>query len=119
PGGGPGGGSKVTSLAPRMNQYTAMPDPLGTPDVHTTLKGDIYLSIMNIDGDTVAVNVILTPMVGWIWWAVMLMGAGGIVALIPFSPREKVPQADEGPLLAAGHDPSPAFGTLSPRAGRG
>jgi len=97
-GGGPGGGSKVTSLAPRMNQYTAMRDPLGTPDVHTTLKGDIYLSILNIEGDAVSVNVILTPMVGWIWWAVLLMGAGGIIALLPFSPAagEKVPQADEG-----------------------
>src|SRR3954466_15912793 len=51
-------GSAVTHLAPRMNQYAAMRDPLGTPDVHTTLKGDIYLSIMNIEGDSVVVNVI-------------------------------------------------------------
>jgi len=91
-------GKAVAHLAPRMNQYTAMRDPLGTPDVYTTLKGDIYLSIMNIEGDAVGVNVILTPMVGWIWWAVLLMGAGGIIALLPFSRREKVPQADEGPV---------------------
>ena len=92
-------GKQIAQLAPRMNQYAAMRDPLGTPDVHTTIRGDIYLSIMNLEGDSIVVNVIQTPMVGWIWWAVLLMGFGGIVALVPFSPAragEKVPQADEG-----------------------
>ena len=92
-------GKAVTSLAPRMNQYAAMRDPLGTPDVHTTLKGDIYLSIMNIEGDAVSVNVILTPMVGWIWWAVLLMGAGGIIALIPGSRAVALQARTETPVL--------------------
>ena len=91
-------GKHLTSLAPRMNQYQRMPDPLGTPDVHTTITGDIYLSILNIEGETVAVNVILTPMVGWIWWAVLLMGAGGIVALIPTSRRVEIARS-ESPVL--------------------
>jgi cytochrome c biogenesis factor len=89
----------VAHLAPRMNQYAAMRDPLGTPDVHTTLKGDIYLSIMNIEGDSVVVNVILTPMVGWIWWAVLLMGAGGIVALIPGSRAVALQARSESPVI--------------------
>jgi len=99
-------GKLIAHLAPRMNQYAAMRDPLGTPDVHTTFTGDIYLSIMNLDSDSVVVNVILTPMVGWIWWAVLLMGAGGIVALIPFAPAagEKVPQADEGAVRIGGRE---------------
>jgi cytochrome c-type biogenesis protein CcmF len=92
-------GKSIATLSPRMNQYTAMRDPLGTPDVHTTITGDIYLSIMNIEGDFVSVNVILTPMVGWIWWAVLLMGAGGIVALIPGSRAVSLQARSETPVI--------------------
>jgi cytochrome c-type biogenesis protein CcmF len=76
-------GKPVTALAPRMNQYPQMREPIGTPAVHSTLKGDLYLSIMSLDGDTIGVLVLWMPMVGWIWIAVILMGIGGLVALIP------------------------------------
>ncbi|HEV2721506.1 MAG TPA: cytochrome c-type biogenesis CcmF C-terminal domain-containing protein, partial [Thermoanaerobaculia bacterium] len=66
-----------------MNQYPQMREPIGTPAVYSTLKGDLYLSIMNLDGDTAGVLVLWMPMVGWIWFAVILMGIGGLVALIP------------------------------------
>jgi cytochrome c-type biogenesis protein CcmF len=95
-------GKLVTRLAPRMNQYQMMRDPIGTPDVYSTIKGDTYLSIMNIDpsGDTVGVNVILTPMVGWIWWAVILMGLGGVVALVPGARTAAVRAEAKRPMLA-------------------
>jgi cytochrome c biogenesis factor len=38
---------------------------------------------MNLDGDTAGIMVLWMPMVGWIWFAVILMGLGGLVALIP------------------------------------
>ena len=79
------GGVHKTTLAPRMNQYAGMREPIGTPDVYSTIGGDFYLSVMNIDAaeQTVAVNVIITPFVGWIWAAVILMGLGGLMALVP------------------------------------
>jgi len=78
-------GKPVTTLAPRMNQYAAMREPIGTPDVHSTLTGDLYLSIMNIDpaSQTVSLMMIITPMVVWIWIAVLLMGVGGVIVLVP------------------------------------
>ncbi|MEO8036884.1 MAG: cytochrome c-type biogenesis CcmF C-terminal domain-containing protein, partial [Acidobacteriota bacterium] len=78
-------GRQVTTLEPRMNQYAAMREPIGTPAVHSTLKGDLYLSLMSIDpaSDTAGVLLITTPMVSWIWIAVLLMGLGGLIALIP------------------------------------
>ena len=78
-------GTNRTILEPRMNQYVAMREPIGTPDVYSTIGGDFYLSVMNIDAGTqsVAVNAIITPFVGWIWAAVILMGVGGLMALIP------------------------------------
>ena len=78
-------GQRVASMSPRMNQYARMREPIGTPDVHSTLGGDLYLSLMNIDPgeNTVAVLMILNPMVGWIWIAVLFMGLGGLISLIP------------------------------------
>jgi cytochrome c-type biogenesis protein CcmF len=78
-------GAQKTILEPRMNQYMAMREPIGTPDVYSTIGGDFYLSVMNIDAGTqsVSVNAIITPFVGWIWFAVILMGFGGLTALIP------------------------------------
>jgi cytochrome c-type biogenesis protein CcmF len=88
-------GKQVTTLAPRMNQYAMMREPIGTPDVHSTLARDLYLSIMNIDpsGQNVSVMMLITPMVSWIWIAVILMGLGGLIALIPV--RVSVPKVSE------------------------
>jgi cytochrome c-type biogenesis protein CcmF len=90
PGGtGGGGGTHITSMEPRMNQYQTMREPIGTPAVYSTLKGDLYISIMNIapDQQSAGIVVIYTPMVSWIWLSVLLMGLGGIVALIPTRSR--------------------------------
>jgi cytochrome c-type biogenesis protein CcmF len=78
-------GRPVTTLEPRMNQYAAMREPIGTPAVHSTLKGDLYVSLMSVDpsSDTVGVLLLTTPMVSWIWVAVLMMGLGGVISLIP------------------------------------
>jgi cytochrome c-type biogenesis protein CcmF len=78
-------GKRVATMAPRMNPYLAMREPVGTPDVHSTLTGDLYLSIMRVDPglQQVGVLAIITPMVGWIWISVILMGIGGLIGLIP------------------------------------
>ena len=62
-----------------------MREPIGTPAVHSTLQGDLYLSLMSIDpsSGTVGVLLLTTPMVSWIWVAVLLMGLGGVISLIP------------------------------------
>jgi cytochrome c-type biogenesis protein CcmF len=78
-------GAATTTLEPSMNFYEAMREPIGTPDVHTTAGGDLYVSIMNADlpAQRVGVTIIYTPMVVWIWISVILMGIGGLMSLIP------------------------------------
>jgi cytochrome c-type biogenesis protein CcmF len=78
-------GKAVTTMEPRMNQYAAMREPIGTPDVHSTLTRDLYLSITNIDpsSQSVSVLMLINPMVSWIWLAVIMMGVGGLITLIP------------------------------------
>ena len=104
-GGGPGGGTPVTTMEPRMNQYATMREPIGTPAVHSTIVSDLYISIMNVAADqqSVGIVVISTPMVSWIWIAVLLMGVGGLVALIPSRRRVYAvePQSETTPSLGA------------------
>ena len=79
------GGNVVAHLAPRMNQYQTMREPIGTPDVESRITGDLYLSLLNVDvaNQSVGVLIVATPMVGWIWISVIVMGLGGLIALIP------------------------------------
>jgi cytochrome c biogenesis factor len=45
---------------------------------------------------------IITPLVSWIWFAVLMMGLGGIVALIPARPVvATMKQQSEAPADAA------------------
>ena len=83
-------GAPVTTMEPRMNQYAAMREPIGTPAVYSTITRDYYISIMNLQGDSAGVLIINMPMVGWIWGSVIMMGVGGLVALIPSRRRTYV-----------------------------
>ncbi len=114
------GGKPVTMLHPRMNQYQMMREPIGTPDVYSTIGGDLYLSLMNVDLESQSAGVLMitTPMVGWIWFAVIGMGLGGLIALIPERRALSViPSVTEG-SGGAGDDEAPAAGddaALPPR----
>jgi cytochrome c-type biogenesis protein CcmF len=79
------GGRALGPLFPRMNQYESMREPIGTPAVRTSLKEDLYLSVMNIDPGrgTLGLLALVNPMVGWIWIATAIMAIGGVLALLP------------------------------------
>ncbi len=95
-------GSPVTTMEPRMNQYAAMREPIGTPAVYSTITRDYYISIMNLQGDQAGVLIINMPMVGWIWGSVIMMGVGGLIALIPSRRRTYV--VSPVPAEAAGDE---------------
>jgi cytochrome c-type biogenesis protein CcmF len=95
-------GAPVTTMEPRMNQYAAMREPIGTPAVYSTITRDYYISIMNLQGDQAGVLIINMPMVGWIWGSVIMMGIGGLIALIPSRRRTYV--VSPVPAEAAGDE---------------
>jgi cytochrome c-type biogenesis protein CcmF len=94
------GGREITTLSPRMNQYERQRDPIATPDVHTSIGGDLYLSLMNVspDGHSVGLLALINPMVGWIWIATATMAVGGLIALVP---RRRPEDAVAAPSVAA------------------
>ena len=79
------GGRALGTLYPRMNQYETQREPIGTPAVRTSLKEDLYLSVMNIDParGSLGLLALVNPMVGWIWMATAIMAIGGVIALLP------------------------------------
>jgi cytochrome c-type biogenesis protein CcmF len=85
-------GKPVTTLLPRMNQYDTMREPIGSPSVYTTARSDFYISLSNIDtrNETASITVFSSPMVVWIWIAVIIMGLGGLMSLIPARLRRTV-----------------------------
>jgi cytochrome c-type biogenesis protein CcmF len=92
-------GRAVTTLEPRMNQYEMMREPIGMPDVHSTLTGDLYVSIASVEPGRAGLLLIVTPLVSWIWIAVLLMAFGGVIALVP--PLRFKPRAATEPLVEA------------------
>ena len=95
-------GRKLKTLEPKMNQYQMMREPIGSPDVYTTAAGDLYLALSNIDPETqsASVTVFAAPMIVWIWIAVIAMGLGGLISLIP--PRRPTV------ILSEAKDPLPS-----------
>jgi cytochrome c-type biogenesis protein CcmF len=78
-------GNRIATLEPRMSQYPAMRDPIGGPDVYSTPIRDLYLSVAQVDPVTqsATITIYIAPMIFWIWIGVIIMGIGGLIALIP------------------------------------
>ena len=75
-------GVAIDTLTPRMNFYTTQAQPIPTPAVRTTLKEDLYLTLMAFerDGSTVTLKAIVEPTVAWVWIGGLLVMIGGFFA---------------------------------------
>jgi cytochrome c-type biogenesis protein CcmF len=70
-------GAVIDSVTPRMNFYPTSDQPVPTPEVHSTWRGDVYANLQTFqqDGSSATIKMILEPFVGWIW------AGGGVVVL--------------------------------------
>ncbi|HWD56550.1 MAG TPA: heme lyase CcmF/NrfE family subunit [Acidimicrobiales bacterium] len=72
--------------------------PVGTPAIDSGFTGDIYLTfdgvgglgstsgnqaINNLPRGSVAIGVVIEPLVAWLWAGGLLIGIGGLLALLP------------------------------------
>jgi cytochrome c-type biogenesis protein CcmF len=95
-------GKDLGSLTPRMNYYEMSREPIGSPDVLSGPKQDLYLSVLNADTEnqTVALQVYINPMIGWIWICTGLMALGSIIVIIPTRSRRETVTGDEARVLS-------------------
>jgi cytochrome c-type biogenesis protein CcmF len=79
-------GEELGQLQPRMNYYTGSQQPIATPAVRSSLKEDLYLTLMAFDqqrGGYATVRAIVNPAVPWLWIGGMIVALGGILAVAP------------------------------------
>jgi hypothetical protein len=99
---------------------------VGTPAIDSGFSGDVYLTfdavgglgstsgnqaISNLPAGSVAIGVVIEPLVAWLWAGGLLIGIGGLLALVPGSRRRatdptSAPSAmvNDAPSGDGGHD---------------
>jgi cytochrome c-type biogenesis protein CcmF len=116
------GGGEFT---PAVSQYDgANSEAVGTPAIDSGFTGDVYLTLSGIGGlpstgaqgianlpaGSVAVTVVIEPLIGWMWAGGLVIGVGGLLALLPGARRRATdPVSSLSPLVAAagGEPPEP------------
>lgn len=107
------GGTFLTTLTPKMNYYEMSREPIGSPSVRTGAKEDLYLSVLNVDpqAQTIALQVIINPMVGWIWLCTGIMALGALLIVVPMKRRAGELGAKDEAVAGGGiHPAAMAYG---------
>ncbi|NNC92749.1 MAG: hypothetical protein HKN80_09685, partial [Acidimicrobiia bacterium] len=82
-------GSALAVLEPRLNQYARSAQPVATPAVDTSLRGDFYLSLTGIGGGRISLDVFWFPFVWMIWLGGLLAAAAGMFSLVVRKPARQ------------------------------
>jgi cytochrome c-type biogenesis protein CcmF len=89
-------------FAPATTSFGSALSVVGTPAIDSGFFGDIYLTfdavgglgatsgnqaINNLPRGSVAIGVVIEPLVAWLWAGGLLIGLGGVLALLPGTRR--------------------------------
>ena len=99
----------IGTVEPRMNYYHVSDQPVPTPDVRSSLRGDLYVNLMAFEssGANATVKVIVEPLVPWIWLGGLIIVIGAVIGLFHGQTRlaSASPNGASGEPSAAGTDP--------------
>ena len=73
-------GEQVTVLEPRLNRFPASAQAIVSPAVHTTVGGDLYLTLVGVDAASVRLDLDTSPLQWLLWVGGLLTAAGGFYA---------------------------------------
>ena len=107
--------------SPAISTYPGVTQGIATPSVHIGLLRDDYLSLFALADDSgrVTVQILVNPLVSWIWIGGLVMALGTILCLVPkkrsaslaMSAAQRTdvePPADDVPPAEPEAIPSPA-----------
>jgi cytochrome c-type biogenesis protein CcmF len=88
-------GRVLAVLEPRLNEYARSSQPVATPAVDTSLRGDFYLSLTGIGGGRISLDVFWFPFIWLIWLGGLVAAAAGLFSLVVRKPAAVVRQEVE------------------------
>lgn len=79
------GASHIGDLRPRLNYYRNSDRPIATPAVRSRWLEDLYVTLgaYERDGSSATIEVLLNPLIGWIWGGALVIAGGVWLALWP------------------------------------
>ena len=105
-------GKDVGRLAPYLNFYKNRDDPITTPAVRSRPDRDLYINLMAFerDGSSATLQVLIEPLVIWIWIGGGIIGLGALIALWPQRRRSRAGREDVEGVKPHGSNGGPAGG---------
>jgi cytochrome c-type biogenesis protein CcmF len=112
-------------FAPATTSFGSALATVGTPAIDSGFLGDVYLTFdqVGIKGDvsgdqpipnlpvgSVAIGVVIEPLLAWLWAGGLLIGLGGVLALVPGSRRRATDPTSALSDMARGPGPEPLGG---------
>ena len=98
-------------------------EAVGTPAIDSGFTGDVYLTLTRVGGTgpatggqgipnlpagSVAVGVVVEPLIAWMWAGGLLIGVGGLLALVPGRRRRPTdPVSSVSPVVGRGRTATP------------
>jgi cytochrome c-type biogenesis protein CcmF len=76
-------GAVVGTIEPKMNYYKVSDQPVPTPDVHSSVRGDLYANLMAFEpsGANATVKIIVEPLIPWIWFGGLVVVIGAVIGM--------------------------------------
>jgi len=95
------GDKVIATMEPRMNYYATSSAPVATPQVRSTIKGDLYLTLMAFpqDGSNATIKMIVQPLIPWMWFGGGVIVLGALICMLPVYRRKDVPVVAVPPAL--------------------
>jgi cytochrome c-type biogenesis protein CcmF len=75
-------GEPVTELAPRANYFGNDTSGITTPAVHSTWRGDLYLTLLDLDPTGILLRLNTSPGIWLLWLGGLVTAAGGAISLV-------------------------------------
>jgi len=103
-------GRVAGTLEPRMNFYHVSDQPVPTPDVRSSIKGDLYANLTAFDpsGANATVKIIVEPLVPWIWFGGLVVVIGAVIGMFHSGRRKVAAQPSRVAVPPASLQPLPA-----------
>jgi cytochrome c-type biogenesis protein CcmF len=118
------------TFTPATTNFGGALATVGTPAIDSGAFGDVYLTfdevgglgttsggsiVPNLPAGSVVIGVVIEPLVAWLWTGGLLVGVGGLLALVPGSRRRATDPVSAPSAMVAGQGPAPESGPETKR----